>query len=155
MVGDIVRSLAYETVTDFDIYSGTFQCLNFNKTPMYLYDSTCIPKFLFKIALDYRYDLQRGTVFITVNDPNIQITKNGSIPNDFKLCDSKSECEQLYPEFLLPEKGYTYCCDLNTFAPWKEIQNNDVEEEAPEVVVPYSGPLAKEPPAPRPIFVEM
>lgn len=132
-VGDIVRSLAVETATDLDVYSGTMGCLTLNKSPLQLYNlndltkHTCVPKILFKIAVDKKYDSQRGIIFVTVNDPSIQVVEDGSIPSDLKLCNEKSECKQLYPEFSSTKKGYTYCCDLEDFPAWIEIQNSNVE----------------------------
>ena len=128
ITSDIIRKIARETYSNLDIYSGSIGNLAINGHQIYLGNSENpsnrinVPKFLFKLVYD-RKNPERGTVFITVNDPGVQKFPNGSLSEEYTICENQSGCNELYPTFSDTKKGYTYCCTLSNFT---YVQLNEV-----------------------------
>lgn len=72
-----------------------------------------VPKFLFKYVVDQVHN--RGIVFVTLNNPRV----NAITPDD-QLCEARTACSSLYPQFGIVSMGFTYCCSIDAnskFAP--------------------------------------
>ncbi|XP_014215004.1 uncharacterized protein LOC106644129, partial [Copidosoma floridanum] len=122
LVGELVRKLAADSANDLHVWSGTIDVLKLpdrRGCPRNIYlaeDSQGrqlipVPKLLYK----YVYDCHRhrGLVLITVNDPHLVY----GITNDMILCPELHVCQELNPNFRSVKRGFTYCCNLQGFAP--------------------------------------
>ncbi|OXU27867.1 hypothetical protein TSAR_003583 [Trichomalopsis sarcophagae] len=134
LVDEIIRKLAEETKSDFNIFAGSINTLNINDNLIYFgnYKNNTIvpvPKVVYKIAHDpsvvekHHSDMHvmqknvRGVAFITVNDPYVNITKHKNV-----YCNKLIDNNNIYPSFSIVEKGYTYACALEDFNLWQSIR---------------------------------
>lgn len=134
LVDEIIRKLAEESKSDFNIFAGSINTLNINDNLIYFgnYKNNTIvpvPKVVYKIAHDptvpeYPHSEisvmpknVRGVVFITVNDPFANVTLHTNF-----YCNKLIENNNIYPTFSIVEKGYTYACALEDFNLWPSIK---------------------------------
>ncbi|KAL7297585.1 hypothetical protein TKK_0009262 [Trichogramma kaykai] len=126
-VASIVRKLASDLSTDLDVWSGVIVTPHQQPTPsafglpvqrdIYLgHDSrnrpvVPVPRLLFKYVYDRRG--HRGLVFVVVNEPHRYSDR--VLGPGYVVCRRQAVCENLYPDFVKPQMGYTYCCTIEDF----------------------------------------
>ena len=139
LVGEVIRKLARETKTDFEVLAGTIGQLRIEEQALDLgvdkFENIPVPKILFKLIVDIS-EPKRGIVFVTINNPNLKITvkevfdsadqispnEKIIIPDEYVECKNILSCEEYHPEFVLMERGYTYCCPLHDFNHWHSVR---------------------------------
>ncbi|XP_001601177.1 uncharacterized protein LOC100116763 [Nasonia vitripennis] len=128
LVEDIVRKTAGKQSANFDVWTGGYQVLSFdngtgNATEITLTtnrdgsSTVPVPKFLFKYVVDQVRN--RGVVFVTLNNPHI-----GTITSSEMICQARSECTNLYPQFNVATMGYTYCCAIDSSSGFYNIASS-------------------------------
>lgn len=114
-VENIARNLASNYETELTIYSGTLGQLRLPSTGgkqklVSLLDEgkIIIPQYFYKIIIDER--ARSGIVFVTYNNPFLH--RAAIRP----LCEDVCERSGLdMKQFSDPRKGYTFCCEYDTF----------------------------------------
>lgn len=116
MIGEIVRKLADQSVSDMEIYTLPFDFLHLNTsngfTLQNMNSSMYIPKILAKVVFSST-NHERGLVFHTANDPYMdkEEMKKLMLEAEVGLCTRLLDCDY-HPEFRVPKRGLTYCCAL-------------------------------------------
>lgn len=114
LVGEVIRKLAADTLTDLQVWAGGIDILRLSKKKIYLARDALnraivqVPKVLFKCVYDRKRN--RGLVFLTVNDPHV-----AEVNADYLICEKDPRCELMYQQFSKTKDGYTYCCSLASF----------------------------------------
>ncbi|OXU24197.1 hypothetical protein TSAR_013870 [Trichomalopsis sarcophagae] len=116
LIGEIVRKLADQSVSDMEIYTLPFDFLHVNSSTDFfaqnLNTSMYIPKILAKVVFSST-NRERGLVFHTANDPYINRAemKKLMLEAEVGLCTRLLDCDY-HPEFHVVKRGLTYCCAL-------------------------------------------
>ncbi|KAF7995901.1 hypothetical protein HCN44_007008 [Aphidius gifuensis] len=135
-----IRQYADKIKRDLDVWTGSIgvlqlkdkdgilQNIYLRRDENFKNESVPVPKLLFKVVYDEKY--QAGIVFVTINNPHIKI-----IEDEYIIC--KNICEKV--SWIEDKKkdnfdklfinGYTYCCEYSDFRksfpylPIDEIEN--------------------------------
>lgn len=116
LIGEIVRKLADQSVSDMEIYTLPFDFLHVNSSTDFLAQklntSMYIPKILAKVVFSST-NHKRGLVFHTANDPHMDRAemKKLMLEAEVGLCTRLLDCDY-HPEFHVLKRGLTYCCAL-------------------------------------------
>lgn len=124
LVGNIVRKLADDSLSDFNIFVVPVTYFNIDERDIVLESSSShpvyIPRVIVKVAVDVA-DTTRGVVFHIVNDPynTMQSGFDFKLPDGRNFCESFENCYDDYPEFSNVTRGLTFCCNLQNSNVWE------------------------------------
>lgn len=118
-VEKIARSLAMNYGTDLTVYSGTLGQLKLpglgktsttSQKAMYLHENKkiIVPQYFYKIIVDER--AESAIVFVTSNNPFLHRVAVRPLCED--VCERSGVNMK---QFTDTRKGYTFCCDYNSF----------------------------------------